>query len=97
MTKFLIAVLVLLVAPLAAPAWGQTKLTPSEARDAAARRDPCAPIGRTEDGKLVFSMKCDRIPAPAQTQVSAPPPPAPTPAEPEIVRSGIFGMSYERR
>jgi hypothetical protein len=58
-----------------------------------ARADPCAPIGRTADGKLVYSMKCDNLPAPPspQTGISAPPP------EPEVQRSGIFGWSYERK
>jgi hypothetical protein len=58
-----------------------------------ARADPCAPIGRTADGKLVYSMKCDNLPAPPspQAEISAPPP------EPEVQRSGIFGWSYERK
>jgi hypothetical protein len=56
-------------------------------------RRQCAPIGRTEDGRLVYSMKCETLPSPV-----APPQaePAPTPPpEPEIHRSGIFGLSYE--
>jgi hypothetical protein len=62
---------------------------------ATARVDNCAPIGRTADGKLVYSMKCENLPAPL-------PPPqaeireAPAP-EPEVQRSGIFGWSYERK
>jgi hypothetical protein len=89
--KKLLLVLVL----IASPAWAQTKLTP---KNVTARVDNCAPIGRTADGKLVYSMKCDNLPAPP-----APPPqaevreaPAPPP-EPEVQRSGIFGWSYERK
>ena len=88
---------ILLVILLAAsPAWAQTQLTPK----AAARVvDSCAPIGKTAKGELVYSMKCDNMPAP-------PPPPqaeareaAPAAApEPEARRStGIFGWSYDRR
>jgi len=42
-------------------AWAQTRPL---AKGAAARVDNCAPIGRTEDGKLVYSMKCENLPAP---------------------------------
>ena len=90
--------LILLLA--AAPATAQVKLTPKSTT--MAHNDPCAPIGRTADGKLVYSMKCENLPAPP-----APPPQpqaeareAPTPAaepEPEVRRSGIFGWSYDRR
>jgi hypothetical protein len=90
MKKFLLAVVL-----IASPAWAQTKLTP---KNVTARVDNCAPIGRTADGKLVYSMKCDNLPAPP-----APPPqaevrevPVPTP-ESEVQRSGIFGWSYERK
>ena len=78
---------------IASPAWAQTKLLP---KITAARVDNCAPIGHTANGQLVYSMKCDNLPAPA------PPPPqaeikeAPAP-EPEVQRSGIFGWSYERK
>ena len=89
--------LVLVILLVASPALAQTKLTP---KNTTARVDNCAPIGRTADGKLVYSMKCDNLPAPP-----APPPqaelreaPALTAApEPEIQRSGIFGWSYERK
>jgi hypothetical protein len=79
---------------ISSPAWAQTKLLP---KSVTARADPCSPIGRTADGKLVYSMKCDNLPAPPaaapspQAEVSAPPP------EPEVQRSGIFGWSYERK
>jgi len=88
MKKLLLAILL-----ISSPAWAQTKPLP---KGAAARVDNCAPIGRTEDGKLVYSMKCENLPAPL-----APPPQAETrevPApEPEVQRSGIFGWSYERK
>jgi hypothetical protein len=74
------------------PAWAQTKLAP---KSTAARVDNCAPIGRTADGQLVYSMKCENLPVPA----ASPPPqaeaaPAPPP-QPEVRRSGIFGLSFE--
>ena len=88
--------LVLAILLIASPAWAQVKLVP---KGATARVDSCAPIGRTADGKLVYSMKCDNLPAPP-----APPPqaevrevPAAPPPEPEAQRSGIFGWSYDRR
>jgi hypothetical protein len=83
--------LVFAIILISTPAWAQTKLVP---KSAAARVDNCAPIGRTEDGKLVYSMKCDNLPAPPP-----PPPQAETapPPEPEVQRTGIFGLSYERK
>jgi len=75
------------------PAWAQTQLTP---KGVTARTDNCAPIGRTANGQLVYSMKCENLPAPppppqAELKETAPPPAA----EPEVKRSGLFGMSYE--
>ena len=87
MKKLIFAILL-----IASPAWAQTKLLP---KSAAARVDNCAPIGRTADGKLVYSMKCDNLPAPPpppQAEIREAPPP-----EPEVQRSGIFGWSYERK
>ena len=85
---------------IAAPAWAQTQLTPKAApRSAAARTvDNCAPIGRTAKGELVYSIKCDNLPAPPPPppQAEVAPAPAPPP-EPEVQRSGIFGWSYDRR
>jgi hypothetical protein len=90
--------LLLVVLLIASPAWAQTQLTPkvTAAKGTTARVvDICAPIGRTAKGELVYSMKCDNLPAPP------PPPPqaeAPTPPpEPEVQRGGIFGWSYDRR
>jgi hypothetical protein len=55
--------------------------------------DACAPIGRTEDGKLVYAMNCDKLPetavSPTETTIAVP--------EPEARRSGLFGWSYDRR
>src|SRR6516162_4062429 len=78
---------------ISSPAWAQTK---PPAKGAAARVDNCAPIGRTADGQLVYSMKCENLPA---LVPPAPPPqaeaaPAP-PAQPEVRRSGIFGWFLE--
>ena len=80
---------------MSVPASAQTKLTP---KTQGSRADNCAPIGRTANGELVYSMKCDTIPAPPQTRIeeTAPPPPAPPPQQ-ETTRSGIFGWSYDRR
>ena len=80
MKKLVFAILL-----IASPAWAQTKLTPKNARV-----DDCAPIARLADGQLVYSMKCDNLPAPP------PPPPqaAAPPPEPEIQRNGVLGMSY---
>lgn len=103
MKKLILAIL--LIAP---PAWAQTQLVPNSAtarvgksatarvdKSATARVDNCAPIGRTEDGKLVYSMKCETLPAPPPPpQAEAAPAPPP---EPEVHRSGIFGLSYERK
>jgi hypothetical protein len=86
MKKLIFAILL-----LASPAWAQTKLLP---KGATARVDNCAPIGRTADGKLVYSMKCENLPVPLPPQAEirdAPPP------EPEVQRGGIFGWSYERK
>src|SRR6204780_2753702 len=85
MKKLVFAILV-----IASPAWAEVKPVP---KNVTTRTDPCAPIGQTADRKLVYSLKCDNLPAPP------PPPPqaevAPPP-EPEVQRSGIFGMSFSR-
>jgi hypothetical protein len=73
----------------------QTRLTPKTA--VTARADNCAPIGRTAKGELVYSMKCDNVPAPPpppQAQVNEAPPPPP---QQETQRGGLFGLSYDRR
>ena len=86
----------ILVALIGSPAWGQTQLTP-KITSATARADPCAPIGKTAKGELVYSMKCDNLPTPpapppqAEVREAAPPP------APEVRRTGLFGWSYDRR
>jgi hypothetical protein len=88
--------LLLVLLLIASPAWAQTKLTPKDTtRGATARADNCAPIGRTAKGELVYSMKCENMPAPPpppQAELNEAPPPAP---EPQMQRSGLFGWSYE--
>jgi hypothetical protein len=86
MKKLVFAILL-----ISSPAWAQTKLVP---KAAAARADNCAPIGRTADGKLVYSMKCDNLPVPPPPQAEIREVPAP---EPEVQRSGIFGWSFDKR
>jgi hypothetical protein len=87
--------LVLLLVLASVPAWPQAAVAKETSRQAGKRADDCAPIGRTADGTLVYSMKCENLPAP-------PPPPqaevkeAPA-AEPETQRSGLFGWSFDRR
>jgi hypothetical protein len=84
--------LVLAILLVASPAWAQTKLLP---KSAVARADNCTPIGRTADGKLVYSMKCENLPVPPpppQAEIREEPAPPP---QPEIQRSGLFGWSYE--
>jgi len=88
--------LVLLLVLATVPARPHAALAKETPRQAGKRVDDCAPIGRTADGTLVYSMKCENLPAPP------PPPPqaevkeAPA-AEPETQRSGLFGWSFDRR
>jgi hypothetical protein len=91
MSRYLL-VLLLLASPVAA----QVKMTP---KTNAAHPDPCAPIGRTADGKLVYSMKCETLPTPPAPSPEAElkEAPAQAAAEPEVRQSGIFGWSYDRR
>jgi hypothetical protein len=95
MKTLLLAILLLASPTCAQDVWAQTKLTP---KSAAAHVDNCAPIGRTANGELVYSMKCDNLPPPpppqqAEVKQAAPPPQA----EPETERTGLFGMSFDRR
>ena len=93
MKKFLLALLL-----TASPAWAQTSLVAKDAtKGATARVDNCAPIGRTAKGELVYSMKCDNLPAPPPPAPQAEVKEAPPPPEPEVRRSGLFGWSYDRR
>jgi hypothetical protein len=79
--------LVLAMLLIASPASAQVKLVP---KNVTARADPCAPIGQTADRQLVYSLKCDDLPAPPPPppQVEVEPPP-----EPAVQRGGLFGMS----
>jgi hypothetical protein len=56
MKKLVFAILL-----IASPAWAQTKLAP---KNTTTRVDNCAPIGRTANRTLVYSMKCDNAPTP---------------------------------
>ena len=99
MRKLIPAVVLALVPLMLHPAAAQTQIAPKAAKSAAARADNCAPIGRTANGELVYSMKCDHIPAPvappqARMEETAPPPPPPPQQE---TRTGLFGWSYDRR
>ena len=92
MSRYLL-VLLLIASPVAA----QVKLTP---KSSMAHPDPCAPIGRTADGNLVYSMRCENLPAPPSPAPQAELKEAPAPAaepEPEVRRTGVFGWSYDRR
>ncbi|WP_454625948.1 hypothetical protein [Bradyrhizobium cenepequi] len=101
MKKFLLMLLVV-ASPVSSLALAQTQLVPkgsvtgAATKGAVARADDCAPIGRTAKGELVYSMKCENLPAPPaplpQAEVKDAPPP-----EPETQRSGLFGWSYDRR
>ncbi len=86
--------LVVAILLISSPAWAQTKLVP---KSVTARVDHCAPIGRTADGQLVYSMKCENLPAPPPPPPQAEAAPPPPPAEPEVRRTGIFGLSFERK
>ena len=82
---------VLLIA--ASPAWAQTNPAPRSATGRVG--DNCAPIGRTANGTLVYSMKCENLPAPTSPpQAEAAPAPPP---EPEVQHTGILGLSYTRK
>lgn len=92
MSKYLLVLLL-----IASPAVAQVK---PAAKTSPTHPDPCAPIGRTADGKLVYSMKCESLPAPPppppQAELKEVPAQAAEP-EPEVRRSGLFGWSYDRR
>jgi len=93
--------ILLLMLLTSVPAWAQSQPAPKAVPKSAARgADPCAPIGRTAKGELVYSMKCDNLPVPpppAQAEAREAPAPAAPPPEPETQRSGIFGWSFDRR
>ena len=93
MRKILLAMLL-----ATSPAWAQTPPPPKAPKATERVVDNCAPIGKTARGELVYSIKCDNLPAPppppqAEAREAAP---AAQP-EPEVRRSGVFGWSYDRR
>ncbi len=96
MKKLILAIVlasqVLSLPAVSLSALAQTRLTP---KAATALTDNCAPIGRTANGELVYSMKCENLPAPAAPPPQAELKQAAPPPEPEVQRSGLFGMSYE--
>ena len=98
MKKLVVTILLIASPVITSPVLAQPKLVPKTAapKSTAARVDNCAPIGRTEDGKLVYSMKCENLPAPPPAPPQAETREVPAP-EPEMQRSGIFGWSYERK
>jgi hypothetical protein len=80
--KILAIVLVLLTSP----AFAQSKPTSH-------RADPCAPIGQTADGKLVYSMQCKNLPVPLAPRADSAPAPAEAAAAeppPEEDKGGLF-------
>jgi hypothetical protein len=98
MKKMIFTVLLLAASPVLSPALAQSPTAPKRA---AAHVDNCAPIGRTANGTLVYSMKCETLPAPPVAAAPAPAqaqaaPEAPA-EEPEVQRTGIFGLSYTRK
>jgi hypothetical protein len=54
--------------------------------------DVCTPIGKTADGKLIYSLNCESIPS-----VNASPAPPAAQIEDRTERLGIFGLSLDRR
>ena len=80
MKKLVFAILL-----IASPALAQTKLPP---KSATARADPCVPIGRMADGRLVYSLKCDNLPGPRPPPVAqAAPPPVAATAPPPVAQT----------
>jgi hypothetical protein len=72
---------------MASPAWAQNR--PAGGR----RADPCAPIGQTADGKLVYAMSCKNLPlasAPAADSATAPAEAATAEPPPEEDKGGLF-------
>jgi hypothetical protein len=69
---------------MASPAWAQSKPAGGH------RADPCAPIGQTADGKLVYSMLCKNLPAPAPRVDAAAPAEAAAEPPPEEDKGGLF-------
>ena len=60
-------------------------------KGSAAVSDVCTPIGKTADGKLIYSLDCESIPS-----VNAPSAPPAAQIEDRTERSGLFGFSLDR-
>ena len=90
--------LLLILLLTSSPAWAQTQLVPApkSQKSTVARADPCAPIGKTAKGELVYSLRCDNLPAPPPPPPQAEVKPTPPP-EPESRSGGLFGWSFDRR
>jgi hypothetical protein len=88
-----LAIAILLVPSSAlSPTWAQTPTPIKPVVVVDRRADNCKPIGRTEDGRLVYSMKCENMPAPTPPPAAAAAPvetPAPVVEED---KGGLFGM-----
>lgn len=83
--------LLLVILLMTSPAWAQSKPVGGK------RVDNCAPIGRTADGKLVYSMKCDNLPVPVAPPAPAAAEASPVPtvaAEPEPDQGGLFKFPF---
>jgi hypothetical protein len=64
----------------------------AQSKPKAAAADPCAPIGRTADGRFVYSLKCETLPGPAPQRAAtgaAAVERAPAPVEEED-KGGLF-------
>jgi hypothetical protein len=55
--------------------------------------DPCAPVGKTDDGKIIYPVTCDRFPTRAEQPVRQFGPA--TEQTDSFVRTGLFGLSFE--
>lgn len=55
--------------------------------------DPCKPIGKTEDGRLVYSLRCNAIPAPPKPAAASAETGAPAPVVEEEDKGGLFGRA----
>ena len=75
--KFVIVIGIVL---LTSPAMAQSKPP--------GRADPCAPIGRTANGQLVYSMKCENLPVPVAPARVETAPVAAAPVEED--KGGLF-------
>jgi hypothetical protein len=96
--RLFIIVVALVLSPLSVwQASAQTRLTP---KSPVSRGDNCAPIGRTANGELVYSMKCENLPPPSpppQARIEETAPPPSPPPQPETQKGGLFGWSYDHR